>query len=103
MKLAKIFTVSEVAKLAGWSRKRMLRHLLRLNAQTGGAVLRDIGTPKRPTYTVTLEALQATAPQWFRDDDTLEARVEHVEGMTDRLLRLVGVHTQQIATLQRNG
>jgi len=89
-KLTKVLTVAEVAAIAGWDRRRMLRHLLRVDHETGGLILRNIGQPgRRPRWTVTLAALQQVAPQWFTDPESVQARLEALESETKHLRRLL--------------
>lgn len=98
-KLTKVLTVSEVAAIAGWERRRMLRHLLKVNREAGGMILRDIGSRGRPKWTVTLAALQSIAPQWFSDPETVQARLESLEAETKQLRRLLGTIGRTVAEL----
>src|ERR1700761_1576653 len=76
MLLDRILTSTEVAAIAGWPRRRMLRHLLRLHERHGGGVLVNVGTPGgRPRWTTTLGALKRIAPQWIIDEEDITARV----------------------------
>jgi hypothetical protein len=86
MRLGKVLKVSEVAKMAGWKRKRMLTHLQRINEELGGTLLRNTSLTKTPRWTVTLEALALVAPQWFTDDskdDSFHARLRRAEDRID--------------------
>ena len=102
MGLGRILTISEVAKLAGWTPKRMRRHLLCLNREMSGMLLQR---PKgRKTYTVSLNALQAIAPGWFIDSKSLQSQVSDLQERVDgqqaelsRLRRLVDLHTEVLA------
>ncbi len=92
MKLGSVLTVSQVAALAGWSRRRMLRHLQRLD---DGSLLVNVGTEARPLWTTTLGALQRIAPAWFVDEDSFDARlaaceekVGELEGVLVRALKV---------------
>lgn len=98
-KLAKVLTIPEVAAIAGWDRRRMLRHLLRVNSETGGMLLHNIGTAKRPRWTVTLAALEKVAPQWFTDPETVQARLETLETETKQLRRLLATLGHTVAEL----
>lgn len=98
-KLGKVLTIPEVAAIAGWDRRRMLRHLQRLNQEVGGMLLHDIGRKGRPRWTVTLKALQAVAPSWFSDPETIQSRIESLEDEVKRLNRVVGAQGQVLAEL----
>lgn len=79
MELERVFTIKEVAALAGWKRQRMLRHLLKINAEIGGMLLHNVGSAKKPRWTVTMKALKRVAPQWLIDDESVEARIAALE------------------------
>lgn len=98
-KLDKVLTIPEVAAIAGWKRRRMLRHLLRVNAEVGGMLLRNIGSRERPRWTVTLAALQQVAPQWFTDPETVNGRLEALEGEMKQLRRLLAATNETVAQL----
>jgi hypothetical protein len=86
MRLGRVLKVGEVARMAGWDEQRMRRHLLKLNEELGGTLLRNTSTTKTPRWTVTLEALARVAPQWFHDDsdsDSLVARMRRAEDRID--------------------
>lgn len=100
MKLTKVLTVAEVAAIAGWRRRRMLRHLLRMNEQLHGMLLKNVGTEENPRYTVTLEALQRVAPQWFTDEETVNARLEALEEEVAQHRKLVQLQAAQINALK---
>lgn len=97
-KLDKVLTIKEIADLAGWSRKRMLRHMQRLNEEVGGMLLHNGGTAERPRYTATLSALQSVAPQWFSDPDTVAAQLEAMQAEIVRLKRIVEMHTARLSS-----
>lgn len=98
-KLEKILTVVEVAAIAGWDRRRMLRHLQRVHRETGGMLLRNIGTAERPRWTVTLAALHRCAPEWFSDPTTVQARLDALEAEVMRLRKLVVIHGETLTEL----
>lgn len=100
MRLDKVLTVGEVAALAGWHRRRMLRHLLRLHEETGGQLLINVGSKARPRWTVTLGALQRMAPQWFVDDETVEARLSALEERMAVSERVLDIATTRLAALR---
>lgn len=92
----KVFTIGEVAKLAGWSRLRMWRHLRALDREVGGMLLKNVGRGSTPRWTVTMSGLQSVAPQWFRDSGSIEARVAELEERLDTIERVQGVHTHAL-------
>ncbi len=97
MKLDKVLTPSDVAALAGWSRRRMLRHLLKLDARSGGQLLVNVGTERWPRWTVTLGALKSVAPQWFIDEESLEARLTALEERVAVTELKIDLHTERLA------
>lgn len=90
-----VFTIAQVAKMAGWSTRRMRRHLLAKHHEMGGKLLHNVSRGKeRPRWTITLRALQAIAPAWFLDPEALQRQIEW---LTDEL-----TETQDaVATLGR--
>jgi hypothetical protein len=76
-----VLTVGEVATHIGWGYRRTLRLLERLNAELQGMLLRNVARAgaRRPTYTVTLEAMRRAAPEWFADQDAIPARLDSQE------------------------
>jgi hypothetical protein len=97
--MGKVLTVPEVAAIAGWSRRRMLRHLLRVNERLGGMLLRNIGTDEHPRWTVTLDALQRVAPEWFTDVEALNARIEALELEVKKLRMQLGTVASVVTEL----
>lgn len=78
--LERVYTMPELAALVGWKRARLVRRLRSLDEQCGGTLLKNMGKPgKRPWWTTTLSALRAIAPQWCRDDEAIENRLESIE------------------------
>lgn len=98
-KLDKVLTIVEVASIAGWDRRRMLRHLLKVNREAGGMLLRNIGSPARPRWTTTLGALHRCAPEWFTDPETVHARLEALEAEVRQLRKLTSLHGATIDAL----
>lgn len=98
-KLDKVLTIPEVAAIAGWDRRRMLRHLQRLDREVGGMLLHNIGTAEHPRWTVTLAALRCAAPNWFTDPTTVQARLEALEAEIRQLRKLVVVHGKTLEEL----
>lgn len=95
----RILTISEVAALAGWNRRRMFRHLTTVNRDLGGMLLRNVGTGSRPRWTVSLSALRRVAPEWFVDRDAVNVRLEELEREVRHLRRLVTETNQAVAQL----
>lgn len=98
-RLDKVLTIPEVAAIAGWNRRRMYRHLIRLNGEVGGMLLKNIGSVEHPRWTITLSALRGVAPQWFTDPETVQARLEALESEVARLRKLVSAQGQALAEL----
>jgi hypothetical protein len=98
-RLDKVLTIPEVAAIAGWNRRRMFRHLTRVNREVGGMLLRNIGTERHPRWTVTLGALKQIAPQWFTDPETVQARIEALEAEVKQLRRLLTLTNEAVAQL----
>jgi hypothetical protein len=72
-----VFSIVQVAKMAGWSVSRMRRHLVAKHLELGGALLYNVGRgTRRPRWTITLRALHAIAPQWFIDPESMQRQVE---------------------------
>jgi len=68
-----VMTTPQVAKMAGWSRRRMYRHLMHHNRKMGGQLLFDASLGKsRPIWTVSVAALKNLAPQWFNDPEHIQ-------------------------------
>jgi hypothetical protein len=98
-KLGKVYGMHELATMIGWDRQRLLRHLKRMHAKMAGQLLVNAGTEAMPRWTITLEALRAASPQWFRDDDAIEARLDDLEEARATDAALLVVATNRIATL----
>ena len=75
----RVYTMVELATMIGWERQRLVRHLLRLNAELHGLLLKNVGTAAKPRWTTTLDALKKVSPQWFQDDESFGARLEALE------------------------
>ncbi len=103
MRLDKILTIGEVAALAGWSRRRMLRRLQRLEALRGEKILVNTGTEARPRWTTTLGALERTAPEWVVDDETVEARLTACEERLAIVERIGSAVTARLSMLRAVG
>lgn len=98
-RLDKVLTIPEVAAIAGWDRRRMLRHLLRVNREVGGMLLHNVGTTTRPRWTVTLGSLKTVAPAWFSDPETVQARLDALETEVKHLRRMVVLNTETVEAL----
>lgn len=97
--LDKILTIPEVAAIAGWDRRRMLRHLLKVDQLSGGMLLRNVGSKAKPRWTVTLRALRGVAPQWFTDTEGIQARLEALEVEQRHQRRMLTKLAEAIAEL----
>lgn len=96
--LGPILTIPQVAKLAGWSYDRMLAHLLAMNRDCGGMLLRNVGRgSSRPRWTVTLQALQSVSPQWFQDPEELRAVLDDYGRRLKRVEAIVDLHTVKLS------
>lgn len=98
-KLDKVLTVVEVAAIAGWDRRRMLRHLLKINREVGGLLLRNVGSKDRPRWTVTLGNLQRCTPEWFVDAESIHARLEALETEVRQLRKIAAIQGETLAEL----
>lgn len=102
--LSTVFTIPQVAKMAGWTAQRMRRHLETMNEHLEGRLLRNVSRGnKRPRWTITLSALQAVAPQWFHDPENVDRRLgeleeenEQLRGRVFRLEKIVELHTSKL-------
>lgn len=99
--LDKVLTIPEVAAIAGWDRRRMLRHLLKVDAEIGGMLLRNVGSKAKPRWTVTLRALRGVAPQWFTDPESLMARLEALESETKQHKRLIASLAESLVQITK--
>lgn len=88
--------------MIGWDRQRLVRHLRNLDKEHGGMVLHNIARKgRRPRWTTTLSALRSVSPQWFRDNEALENRLQLVEDQQGETAEQLHAATNQIATLSR--
>lgn len=100
MSLERVYTITELAAMTKWNPQRLRRRLLAMNEHMGGALLRNTAHPgKRPHYTTTLSALRAIAPQWFRDDEAIENRIEELEVKADVSTKMLEAAGNRIALL----
>lgn len=98
MKLERPRTIREVALMAGWTYQRMHTHLLRMNEQTHGMLLKPVGGKGTGTrYVVYLAALRRCAPDMFDTNrdipgevDELQERVHALEVENKLLVSRVG-------------
>jgi molybdenum-dependent DNA-binding transcriptional regulator ModE len=100
--LGTVLSIPAIAKLAGWDRTRMWRHLKRLDSELGGMLLQRARGQK--SYTVRLSALQAIAPQWFTDPESVASAIEELRAETADLRRdvehlraIVNIHTEALS------
>lgn len=101
LRLERVYGMAELAAMIGWDRRRLVRHLLRLNAELGGMLLRNIGSAERPRWTTTLSALRTASPQWFRDEEAVENRLQELEEQQARSAEVLNAATNQIALLSK--
>lgn len=100
MRVRQVLTPRDVAARAGWSRRRMLRHLLKLDAARGGGVLRNVGTAERPRWTVTLEGLREAAPEWCGEDgETITATLDELREEVSRLELMLAAVVERVEAL----
>jgi hypothetical protein len=77
--LGAVLTISQAAKLAGWSVARMRRFLVARHRESGGRVLVNVGLGSiRARWTVSLSALRALCNNWFVDDDVLREQIDYL-------------------------
>jgi hypothetical protein len=99
-KLCIPLTVKQVAKALGWSRVTTWRTLKRLDGELMGMLLKNVGTKRKPRFTVTLEKLQMVAPQWFVDEDFADRLVRVEEGHKNLLSISKSLHAR-VTTLEK--
>lgn len=68
MTSTEVLTISQAAKRAGWSRRRMYRFLMAQHRKVGGLLV-DVSSNRRPMWTVSLGALRSIAPEWAADPE----------------------------------
>lgn len=100
MHLDRVMSVAECAALAGFSRRRMLRHLLRLNERSGGTLLENSGTPERPRWSLSMGALMRLRPGWFVEHEDLEGRIASLEARVTHQGRVMELHTDRLVLLR---
>jgi molybdenum-dependent DNA-binding transcriptional regulator ModE len=103
--LGKILTIPQAAKLAGWSRHRMFRHLTRMNTELGNMLLANVSRGTKGTrWTVSVSALKLVHPQWFQDPESLQRQIEAVdEEVSELRLRLVRMEKKLDTLLAAGG
>lgn len=72
-----VLTISQAAKRAGWSRRRMYRFLMAQHRKLGGLLV-DVSSNRRPMWTVSLGALRSIAPEWAADPERVSADLEYL-------------------------
>lgn len=98
--LEKVYTIPELAKMTSCDVQKMRRRLHGINADMGGTLLRNTNPPgKRPHYTTTLSALRQAAPQWFRDGEAMENRLDDLEIRVETQTKLLDAAGNRIAAL----
>lgn len=102
MALERVYGMAELAAMIGWDRRRLVRHLQNMNEQHGGTLLKNVGRPgKRPRWTTTLSALRSASPQWFRDDEAIENRLQSLQDQQEHTADVLHAATNQIALLSK--
>jgi hypothetical protein len=77
--IEQILSISDVAKRAGWTYRRALRRLRRIDEESGGKVLTKLGTSRTSPLMVRWSALQTAKPSLFVDAVDLDRRVSSIE------------------------
>lgn len=100
MTSTEVLTISQAAKRAGWSRRRMYRFLMAQHRKTPGGLLHNTSTGKRPIWTVSLGALRSIAPEWAADPERVSADLEYLrEHASNTDERLAG-HDDELKCLR---
>lgn len=79
MKLSAPLTMAAVAELLGWSRRRTVRYLEKVDGEVHGMLLIKRGTGPGRRYWVTKAALRRALPDLFECVENLTTRVEALE------------------------
>ncbi len=95
--LTEILTPPQVAKRAGWSRKRMWAYLVELNRRYDGLLLVNVSQgKKRPRWTVSMQSLKLLNAPWFQDPESLQRQIdEHGAKLVELEARLVSAEKTQ--------
>jgi len=101
--LGTVFTIPQVAKMAGWTTTRMRRHLLAKHRELDGGLLRNVsrGT-RRPRWTITLSALQAIAPQWFLDPESLQRQIDFLASELEDAREKLAILSKRVELQHKN-
>ena len=107
--LSTVYTIRQVAKMAGWSYSRRRRHLLAKHEELDGGLLVNVGRgAERPRWTITLAALRALSPQWFLDPEETQRRIDFLDeenrelrARVEFLDRRLDAQTQRIVSLAK--
>jgi Sec-independent protein translocase protein TatA len=98
-------TIAEIARTAGWSLRRMKRHLLRVNEEVHGMLLvASQGSNRR--WLVRVSVLRHAAPELFEYRDLegeireLRAHIAELEREQESSARHAGELVQRIAELE---
>jgi len=97
--LDRVYTTSELASMIKWPRRKLVRHLIKMDKERGGRLLVNVGTDRRPRWTVTLEALHSAAPQWFNDEETIDSRLEELENARQAFESITAAQNARIGQL----
>lgn len=100
--MSKRLTVSQVAEMLGWDYYRVSRALHKLNAETHGLLLRNVGGQgKGARWTVTLVDLKRVAPEWFDDDTCDDERIVSLEERVETLERQQNMTASAVGDMSR--
>jgi len=102
MKAPRPMTIAEVARVLGWTHDRTSRTLHKLNEETHGLLLRNLGGKGRGArWTVTLVALKKAAPEWFGNVRDNDERLDELEEKVADLDRRQNMSASAIGAVVR--
>lgn len=99
MTSTEVLTISQAAKRAGWSRRRMYRFLLGQHRKVGGLLV-NVSAGKRPVWTVSLGALRSIAPEWSSDPEQVSADLEYLKDHAENTDQRLAAHEDEIRCLR---
>lgn len=99
MTSTEVLTISQAAKRAGWSRRRMYRFLLAQHRKTGGLLV-NVSAGKRPIWTVSLGALRGIAPEWSADPEQVSVDLECLRERAANAEHRLSVHDDELRCLR---
>ena len=99
--LTHVMTPPQVARMAGWSRRRMHRHLTHHNRRLGGRLLFDASMGEsRPRWTVSVAALKNLAPQWFNDPEQVQMEFAFLHAEVEEANDNITAQDERIRSLE---